>query len=133
MKTIKSFSLFESSDVLDILPVVKDMLLELSDLDYVTNCAIRRIDGRESIRIGISKPAIGDVVYGNGYNIKPSFDWNDIKDVIEPVIEYLKSEGYHYQLDKGTLSTAGHPIIVTTTPSNAYLGIRSRCEMWFEI
>ncbi len=39
MKRIKTFNLFESfDDSLDILPIVKDMLLELSDLDYVTNC-----------------------------------------------------------------------------------------------
>jgi len=59
MKRIKTFNLFESfDDSLDILPIVKDMLLELSDLDYVTNCVIRRLDGREYIRIGIVKPAL---------------------------------------------------------------------------
>lgn len=126
MRKIKSFSLFESYDVLDILPVVKDMLLELSDLDYVTNCVIRRMDGREFIRIGIVKP-VGK--YPDQYQLKASFEWSDIKDIMDTIIEYLKSEGYHYRTDKGTLSTGGEPIVVTS--GNAYVGIKSRCEMWF--
>lgn len=127
MKKIKSFSLFESvDDALDILPVVKDMLLELSDLDYITNCVVRRMDGCEYIRIGISKP----VVIGDRYDVKASFEWIDIKDIMDTIIEYLKSEGYHYQVDKGTLSWSGHPIVVTS--GNAFEGIKSRCEMWFE-
>lgn len=126
MKKIKSFSLFESFSVLDILPIVKDMLLELGDLDYVTNCVIRRMDGREFIRIGISKP----VVIGDRYDIKASFEWIDVKDVIDTIINYLKSEGYYYQGDMGTLSISGQPTIVTS--GNAFEGIKSRCEMWFE-
>ncbi len=127
MKRIKTFNLFESfDDSLDILPIVKDMLLELSDLDYVTNCVIRRLDGREYIRIGIVKPA----VMKSRYDVKASFEWIDIREIMNTIIEYLKSEGYHYQGDKGTLSMGGQPIVVTS--GNAYEGIKSRCEMWFE-
>ena len=127
MGKIKSFSLFESfSDVLDILPIVKDMLLDLGDLDYVTNCVVRRMDGREFIRIGISKP----VVISDRYDVKASFEWIDIKDVMDTIIDYLKSEGYYYKGDKGTLSMNGQPIIVTS--GNYFEGIKSRCEMWFE-
>lgn len=132
MRKIKSFSLFESSDTLDILPVVKDMLLELSDLDYVTNCVIRRMDSREFIRIGIVKP----VVMIDRYDVKASFEWSDIKDIMDTIIEYLKSEGYHYRTDKGTSSEFGQPIVITSgnaiRVSNSYEGIKSRCEMWFE-
>jgi hypothetical protein len=138
MRKIKSFKVFNSvesrlrvfesfDDALDILPVVKDMLLELSDLDYTTNCVIRRGDGKEYIRIGISKPAISH----DRYNIKASFEWVDIKEIMNTIIEYLVSEGYHYRRDKGTLSEGGQPIIITV--GNAYSGINSRCEMWFEI
>lgn len=133
MKKIKSFSLFESSDdVLDILPVVKDMLLDLGDLDYVTNCVIRRMDGKEYIRIGISKPVvIGDrYVFTDEVGVKVSFEWSDIKDVMNTIIDYLVSEGYYYKGDKGTLSMNGQPIIVTS--GNYFEGIKSRCEMWFE-
>lgn len=126
MKRIKTYSLFESfDDALGIVNVVKDMLLELSDLDYVTNCVIRRMDGREYIRIGIVKPAVSTPHY-----IKASFEWKDIKEIMDNIIEYLVSEGYHYQTDKGTLSMGGQPIIVTS--GSAYNGIKSRCEMWFE-
>lgn len=42
MRKIKTFSLFESfDDSLDILSVLKDMLLDLSDLDYVTKDVFR--------------------------------------------------------------------------------------------
>ena len=49
---------------------------------------------------------------------------------MDTIIEYLVSEGYHYQLDKGTLSMGGQPIVVTS--GNVYEGIKSRCEMSFE-
>ena len=136
MRKIKSFKVFNSvesrlrvfesfDDALDILPVVKDMLLELSDLDYTTNCVIRRGDSKEYIRIGIVKPA----VMKSRYDISASFEWVDIKEIMDTIIEYLKSEGYHYRRDKGTLSEGGQPIIITS--GNAYDGIKSRCEMWF--
>lgn len=127
MKYLKRFN--ESNiDLSDILPVVKDMLLELSDLDYTTNCVIRRGDGKEYIRIGISKPAISH----DRYNIKASYTWSDIKDVMEPVIEFLKEEGFLYRKDQGTLSYDGIPII-STSGSARLDNIKSRCEMWFEI
>lgn len=123
---IKSFSLFESfDDSLDILSVVKDMLLDLSDLDYVTNCVIRRMDSREYIRIGISKIVISE---------DNSFEWVDIKEIMDPIIDYLASEGYQYRKDKGTLSYEGNPIIITSGSGLYFDGgiIKSRCEMWFE-
>lgn len=127
MKVIKSFSLFESfDDTWDIITLVKDMLLELGDLDYVTNCVVRRVDGTEYIRIGVVKPA----VMRGRYDIKASFEWIDIKNVMDTIGEYLKREGYYYRTDKGTLSHFGQPIVVTG--GNAYEGIKSRCEMWFE-
>jgi len=140
MKRIKSFKVFNSvesrlrvfesfDDTLDIVSNIKDMLLDLSDLDYTTNCVIRRMDSRDYIRIGISKPAISQTT-GGAYNIKASFDWNDIKEIMDTIIEYLVSEGYEYRKDRGTLSEGGQPIIITS--GNVYAGIKSRCEMWFE-
>ena len=126
MNRLKSFKLFENTEnVNQIKSIVKDMLLELSDLDYTTNCVIRRSDGREYIRIGISKPAISH----DRYNIKASFEWSDIKEIMDPIMYYLESEGYEYRKDKGTLSYI-YPII--STSGNAFDGIKSRCEMWFE-
>lgn len=133
MRNIKTFNLFESfDDTLDIVSNIKDMLLELSDLDYTTNCVIRRMDSREYIRIGISKPVLMKDGYATfGSSNGASFEWVDIKEIMDTIIDYLKSEGYHYRIDKGTLSEGGQPIIITS--GNAYAGIKSRCEMWFEI
>jgi hypothetical protein len=133
MNRLKSFKLFENTEnVNQIKSIVKDMLLELSDLDYTTNCVIRRSDGREYIRIGISKPAvIKDIPdYEFSYqHISAAFEWSDIKEIMDPIMDYLESEGYEYRKDKGTLSYI-YPII--STSGNAFDGIKSRCEMWFE-
>lgn len=119
MNLIKRFESFDDS--LDIVSNIKDMLLDLSDMDYTTNCVIRRMDSREYIRIGISKDN--------------SFEWGDIKSLMDPIIDYLLSEGYEYRKDKGTLSYEGNPIILTSGSGLYFDGgiIKSRCEMWFEI
>ena len=129
MNRLKSFMLFENTEnVNQIKSIVKDMLLELSDLDYTTNCVIRRSDGREYIRIGISKPAVIIPDYEFSY-YKSAFEWSDIKEIMDPIMYYLESEGYEYRKDKGTLSYI-YPII--STSGNSFDGIKSRCEMWFE-
>jgi hypothetical protein len=143
---IKSFKLFESSDVKDIVSVIKDMLLELNFLDIDIKCELvpdmkgyfklvqvlkkdTISENPEIIVINLSKKAIklGDAI-GDGY--KASYNWGDIKDVMEPVIDYLKEEGFLYRKDQGTLSYGGIPII-STSGSARLDNINSKVEMWF--
>jgi hypothetical protein len=147
MKRIKSFRLFESSeDVNYIISTVKDMLLELNFLDIESRCELvpdmkgyfklvqvlkkdTISENPEIIVINLSKKAIkrGDAI-GDGY--KASYTWSDIKDVMEPVIEFLKEEGFLYRKDQGTLSYDGIPII-STSGSARLDNIKSKVEMWF--
>jgi hypothetical protein len=143
---IKSFKLFESSDVKDIVSVIKDMLLELNFLDIDIKCELvpdmkgyfklvqvlkkdTISENPQIIVINLSKKAIkrGDAI-GDGY--KASYNWDDIKDVMEPVIDYLKEEGFLYRKDQGTLSYGGIPII-STSGSARLDNINSKVEMWF--
>jgi hypothetical protein len=144
---IKSFRLFESSDVDYILSTTKDMLLELNFLDIDTKCELvpyglkkvnfesnmkkddSIIESPDIIVINLSKKAIklGDGI-GDGY--KASYTWSDIKDVMDPIIDYLKEEGFLYRKDKGTLSYEGIPII-STSGSAQLNNIKSKVEMWF--
>jgi hypothetical protein len=145
---IKSFKLFESydNDVNYIISTVKDMLLELNFLDIDIKCELvpdmkgyfklaqvlkkdTISENPEIIVINLSKKAIklGDVI-GDGY--KASYNWDDIKDVMEPVIDYLKEEGFLYRKDQGTLSYGGIPII-STSGSARLDNIKSKVEMWF--
>jgi hypothetical protein len=129
--------LFESNDdVKDIVSIVKDMLLELNFLDIETRCDLVPYlkndsisENPEIIVINLSKRAIklGDGI-GDGY--KASYTWSDIKEVIEPIIDFLKREGFLYRKDKGTLSYEGIPII-STSGSSQLDNIKSKVEMWF--
>ena len=134
MRKIKTFNLFESfDDTLDIVTVVKDMLLELSDLDYVTNCVIRRMDGKEYIRIGISKATSYNRYKGR---VIDSFTYEDIREYMTPIREYLSSEGFDWNFNKGThgqppkYGDAGP--YVNSTGSAVTNQYTSRIEMWFE-
>ena len=143
MKKIKSFKLFESlDDVKDIVSVIKDMLLELDFLDIETRCDLVPSvlttskykndsigENPEIIVINLSKRAIklGDGI-GDGY--KASYNWDDIKEVIEPIVDFLKREGFLYRRDEGTLSYGGIPII-STSGSARLDNIKSKLEMWF--
>ena len=135
--------LFESNDdVKDIVSIVKDMLLELNFLDIETRCDLVPSvlttskykndsigENPEIIVINLSKKAIklGDAI-GDGY--KASYTWSDIKEVIEPIIDFLKREGFLYRKDQGTLSYDGIPII-STSGSARLDNIKSKVEMWF--
>ena len=143
MKRLKSFHLFESSDDINyILSIVKDMLLELNFSDIETRCDLVPSvlttskynndsigENPEIIVINLSKRAIklGDGI-GDGY--KASYNWDDIKEVIEPIIDFLKREGFLYRRDEGTLSYGGIPII-STSGSARLDNIKSKLEMWF--
>jgi hypothetical protein len=139
MKKIKSFKLFESSeDTNDIKSIVMDMLLELDFLDIETRVDIVKNHSElqleqpttEIVVINLWKKAIKlDGPYGHGF--KPSYVWNDIKDVLIPIIEYLDSEGFIWHKDKGTLAYNDCPIIVTSG-SQRYDTVKSKVEIWFE-
>ena len=126
---IKSFLLFESNDDVNvIISTVKDMLLELDFLDIDSKWAF--VPGfwgnDEAIVIKLSKRAIKK----DDYSFKPSYAWDDVKDVIYPVIEYLESEGFKWHKDKGTLAYNGVPII-STSGSYQLDDIKSKMEMVF--
>lgn len=141
MKKIKSFKLFESSDdVKDIVAVIKDMLLELDFLDIekrvdiVNNHSARtraklqrgQLVEPDVICINLWKKAIK--IEGNSY--RASYTWDDIKSVIEPVMEYLSSEGFEWRMDRGTLAYNAVPII-STSGSVEFDTVKSKVEMWF--
>ena len=144
MKKIKSFKLFNGvesrlfesvDDTNEIISNVKDMLLELDFLDIDKSCELLpRVwnDGRllDVIDIKLSKMAIKIEEEGGYIGINPSYNWNDIKDVIEPVMEYLSSEGFEWKMNRGTLAYDGVPII-STSGSVQFDTVKSKVEMWF--
>ena len=127
MMKIKSFKLFESVDTDELLSIVKDMLRELDFNDFSHNAVIRRMDGKEFIRITIYKPAIR-----NQYApyTEDSFKWNDVKGVMVPVMDYLSEEGFEWFKDKGTSHTENVPRVVSR---GSYLNnqYNTKIEMWF--
>lgn len=132
MKYLKRFN--ESfDDTLDIVSNIKDMLLELSDLDYTTNCVIRRMDSKEYIRIGISNETSYNTYKGR---VIDSFTYEDIRDYMTHIREYLSSEGFEWNFNKGThgqppkYGDAGP--YVNSTGSAFTNQYTSRIEMWFE-
>jgi len=136
MKRIKSFKLFESSDdVKDIVTVIKDMLLELDFLDIekrvdIVNNHSKLQRGQllepDIICINLWKKAIK--IEGDSY--RASYTWDDVKSVIEPVMEYLSSEGFEWRMDRGTFAYNGVPII-STSGSQEFDTVKSKVEMWF--
>ena len=136
MKRIKSFKLFESSDdVKDIVTVIKDMLLELDFLDIekrvdIVNNHSKLQRGQllepDIICINLWKKAIK--IEGDSY--RASYTWDDVKSVIEPVMEYLSSEGFEWRIDRGTFAYNGVPII-STSGSQEFDTVKSKVEMWF--
>lgn len=125
MRKIKSFKLFESIDTDELLSVVKDMLSELDFNDFSHNAVIRRMDGREFIRVAVYKPAIVD-----RHTIGNSFTWNHVKGVMNPIIDFLSEEGFEWFRDKGTSSSRidNNPNVVSSGSSDRY---NTRVEMWF--
>lgn len=130
MKRIKSFQMFETldgqNDVNEIATTVKEMLLELDFLDIEKRVDIGSSRTPEIIVINLWKKAIKKEDYG----FRASYTWNDVKDVIVPVIDYLSSEKFIWQLDNGTLAYNGVPI-VSTSGSQQFDTVKSKVEMWF--
>jgi len=125
MRKIKTYKLFESVDTDELLSIVKDMLRELDFNDFSHNAVIRRMDGREFIRVAVYKPAIVD-----RHTIGNSFTWNHVKGVMNPIIDFLSEEGFEWFRDKGTSSsrTDNNPNVVSSGSSDRY---NTRVEMWF--
>ena len=139
MKKIKSFKLFESlDDVKDIVSVIKDMLLELDFLDIERRVDIvnqfEDLNQPEIIVINLWKKAIK--IEGD-YHYKPSYTWDDVKDVIVPVMEHLESEGFKWHKNKGTLAYNGCKSFTFNRPNISTSGsvqfdtVKSKVEMWF--
>ena len=142
MKRLKTYKLFESKEEInDIVSLVKEMLLELDFLDIekrvdiVGNHSARtraKLQRGQSVEpdvicINLWKKAIK--IEGD-YHYRPSYNWDDIKSVIEPVMGYLESEGFEWRMDRGTLAYDGVPII-STSGSAQFDTVKSKVEMWF--
>jgi hypothetical protein len=126
---IKSFRLFESVDTDELLSLVKDMLRELDFNDLSHRAVIRRMDGREFIRVIISKPTTLVRFYGGQY-IKDAFQWNDVEGVVNPIIDFLSEEGFEWYRHKGTLSShTNEPKVVSS--GSVVRGCVTKLEMWF--
>ena len=115
------------------------MLLELDFLDIETRVDIVNNHSKlqvgesnppEIISINLSKRAIKKDDSATFHTYTPSYNWDDIKDVLEPVIDYLSSEGFEWRMDRGTLAYNGVPII-STSGSQEFDNIRTKVEMWF--
>ncbi len=140
MRKIKSFKLFESIDTDEILSVVKDMLSELDFNDFSHNAVIRRMDGREFIRVTVYKPAIVnrhnldilDDLDKVNQMIANSFTWNQVKGVMNPIIDFLSEEGFEWYKNRGTSSSRidNNPNVVSTR-SSVTDRYNTRVEMWF--
>ena len=137
MRKIKTYKLFESVDTDELLSIVKDMLRELDFNDFSHNAVIRRMDGREFIRVSVYKPAIVNrhpsysmKVSRLNYTIVNSFKWNDVKYVMNPIIDFLSEEGFEWFRNKGTSISRidNNPNVVSSGSSDQY---NTRVEMWF--
>ena len=137
MRKIKTYKLFESIDTDELLSIVKDMLSELDFNDIGYNAVIRRMDGKEFIRITIYKPAIR-----NQYApyTEDSFKWNDVKGVMVPVMDYLSEEGFEWFKNKGTFACyvgsvfnneRGNEPNVVSNGSAVTGEYKTKIEMWF--
>jgi hypothetical protein len=129
---IKSFKLFESVDTDELLSIVKDMLSELDFNDFSHNAVIRRQGGREFIRVAVYKPAIVNRHNHNVLILSNSFTWNQVKGVMNPIIDFLSEEGFEWFKNGGTSSSRidNNPNVVSTRYSGTDR-YNTKIEMWF--
>jgi hypothetical protein len=126
--------LFESNDdVKDIVSVVSNMLLELDFLDIEKRVDI--VKGHSKLQIDQSREIIviklwKRAIKREDYGFSPSYNWNDVKDVIVPAMDHLQSEGFMWLKDEGTFAYNGVPII-STSGSYQFDTVKSKIEMWF--
>jgi len=87
MKHLKIFELYESSDNQEHIQFINDICLDISDLGFtVIIDEVKNRFSNDSIRVSIS----GEKLM---YQYKP-FTYDDISDVFERIIEYMKGEGF---------------------------------------
>lgn len=130
---IKSFSRFNESKFQEV-DIVNDMLLELSLMDINGTCKYssfapyRSYPSRQGdfLVITITKPVKRVHKF-----IRPSFNWQNIKDVVEGIHNYLLDEDWIWMTDKGTGSVDGLPYIVEKSRINS--NYETKLEMWFEL
>ena len=143
MKRLKTYKLFESKEEInDIVSTVKELLMELDflDIDRRVDIVVNNHSKRTERKLQIGQSVGPDIICINlwkkaikiegDYHYKPSYTWDDVKSVIEPVMEYLSSEGFEWRVDRGTLAYNGVPII-STSGSAKFDTIKSKVEMWF--
>ena len=108
MRKIKTFNLFESVDIDDILSTVKEILMELDFSDIQQRAVIRRMSGQEYIRIIVWKPISG-VFRGfvSLSDVEMVFRWSDISDVMDSVSSYLESEDFYFYSDSDEVKNKG--------------------------
>jgi hypothetical protein len=147
MKRLKTYKLFESKEEInDIVSLVKEMLLELDFLDIDRRVDI--VNNHSKLQVGQSPDIIvinlwkKAIKIEGDYHYKPSYIWDDIKSVIEPVMGYLESEGFEWYKDRGTLAypdaSSLFPTkvklnvpIISTSGSAQFDTVKSKVEMWF--
>lgn len=108
MRKIKSFNLFESVDIDEVLSTVKEILMELDFSDIQQRAVIRRMSGQEYIRISVWKPISG-VFRGfvSLNDVEMVFKLSDISDVMDSVTNYLESEGFYFYTDSDGVKNKG--------------------------
>jgi uncharacterized protein YneR len=88
MKRIRSFKLFESvEDNSELVSVIKDMSLELTDKGFYFSKFVPFSYHKSSDRLSF--------ILNNG----KVFYFSDIKDVVEDMIAFMKSEGWSHQVE----------------------------------
>lgn len=132
MKSLKSWELFESNENIDeVISVVRDMLLELDFDDIQSECG-RYYGDKSSIYLTISKPTnrVKKVCTNGVCRLgDPSFTYDDIRGVIETIIDYLESEGFVIDTSKASgsrmSSDGGFELVINSSKIGpvSYLGL----------
>lgn len=96
MKYLKSYKLFENLDTNDLVQDVRDMLLELSDMDLTTYCQYypeKQMSGykrREYISVGLEKELSDVPRLDSQLDIR----WLDVSEVIYRVLDFMSGDGW---------------------------------------
>jgi hypothetical protein len=102
MKHLKYFKLFENvSEINKLVSDLKDMCLELNDINLHTECEYhpeaQKFSGirREYISLSIERELPDDGIdFGTEYLTSRWIDWVVVKDVVIRALEYMKDDGW---------------------------------------
>ncbi len=96
MKYLKSYKLFENLDIDDLVQDVRDMLLELSDMDLTASCEhypekqMPSYVRREYISVGLEKELSDIPRLDSQLDIR----WLDVNEVINRVLDFMSISGW---------------------------------------